>query len=64
MEKINIKLGILFGYEIILKDVPAERAPHVEKLARKHLERMAKALADQTFGGIRRDLEVVKALKS
>lgn len=58
----DLDLGLLFGYHMILKDVPEERAEHVKKLATKHLERMAEALNERTFGAFHRDMEVAKSL--
>lgn len=58
----EIKLGQLFGCQMVLKDVPEERATYIEKLAIKHLERMNDALTERTFGAFRNDLEIAKTL--
>ena len=62
-ETVDIELGMLFGYKMVLKDVPEERAKHVEKLAKKHMERMEEAYRKDTFGAFDRDMEIVRVLR-
>ena len=59
---VDIKLGRLFGHNMMLVDVPEERAKHVEKLAKKHMEKLEELFYKDTFGAFDRDMEIVKAL--
>jgi hypothetical protein len=56
----DIKLGKLFGYEMVLKDVPEEEATHVEKLATKHLENLNECYMNSMFGAVKNDIEIAK----
>ena len=47
MEKEEICLGLFMGYDIVLKNVPKERAQHVSKAANYHFEKMMAAYLEK-----------------
>lgn len=56
----EIDLGHLFGYNMVLKDVPEERAHHVEKLAVAHLDKLNELYMKSIFGDISAELVYLK----
>ena len=62
MEKKDIYMGKIFGYDLNVVNVPEERLPHVEKLVKAHFERLKKLDEEAMFGLLKSELEVAKTI--
>lgn len=54
----DVLLGRMLGYDLTLKNVPEERAVHVERIARKEIEAMVKARHESIFGDVDKEIAI------